>query len=141
MNSLENDPAALKVIKRAIPVIVEFAKVAGAVNSIEGNVRYHAGDAILTGIENEQWTIQRDKFELGYQVVSATLSGETGFYVKKRCIVLAKQLNESISVFVGAQQDPIYGVAGDWLLQYGIGDVGIIQDEIFKKTYDVINKY
>lgn len=135
---LEHDPVAVQAIKRPISVAVEFAKTAGVVASIEGAVHYRSGDAILTGVQAEHWTTQRDKFEQSYAPVEPTIAGEQGFYKKKPALVWAKHLTENLTVPVGWQYEPLSGEPGDWLLQYGFGDFGIIQNDIFIKTYELL---
>jgi PGDYG protein len=39
-------------------------------------------------------------------------------------------------VQVGEQRDPLRGEAGDWLLQYGPGDYGVVASSVFEKTYE-----
>ena len=135
---LEHDPAAVQVLKRPISVAVEFAKSTGVIDSLEGAVHYHLGDAILTGVQGEHWTVQREKFEQSYAPVEPTSAGNNGFYIKKPMLVWAKRLTENISVAVGWQNDPLSGESGDWLLQYGADDFGIIQNDIFIKTYEIL---
>ncbi len=135
---LEHDPAAVQVLKRPLSVAVEFAKSTGVVDSLEGVVHYRPGDAILTGVQGEHWTIQRDKFEHSYAPVEPTSSGEDGFYLKRPALVWAKHLTENITVAVGNQDELLSGEPGDWLLQYGADDFGIIQDDIFIKTYEIL---
>ncbi|MGZ8944917.1 MAG: PGDYG domain-containing protein [Methylococcaceae bacterium] len=135
---MEHDPAAVQAIKRPLSVAVEFAKTGGVVESLEGAVHYRAGDVILTGVRGEHWTIQREKFEQSYAPVEPTIAGENGFYVKKPALVWAKHLTENLKVPVGWQDEPLSGVPGDWLLQYGPDDFGIIQNDIFIKTYEIL---
>lgn len=137
--NLEDDPLAVQAIKRPLPVAVEFAKTEGVVNSLEGAVHYRSGDAILTGVKGEQWPIQRQKFEQRYAPIERTIAGEQGFYLKKPARVWAKRLTGNLTVHVGWQAEPLSGVSGDWLLQYGLDDFGIIQNDIFLKTYEILN--
>ena len=51
--NLRADPRALRVCKKPIPVRVEFATADGTCTTLEGPVRYRAGDAILTGVRSE----------------------------------------------------------------------------------------
>jgi len=136
---LKDDPAAVQALKRPLSVAVEFAKTSGVVDSLEGAVHFRAGDALLTGVQGERWVIQRHKFEQSYTPVEPTINGKDGFYIKKPMLVWAKRLTQNISVAVGWQNDPLSGVSGDWLLQYGSDDFGIIQHDIFIKTYDILS--
>jgi len=133
--SLEHDNDAVLVIKKPNPVSVVFARNKGVINSIEGTVHYHLGDAILTGIKGEKWAIQRNKFEQSYYSES-NVFGEDGFYVKKLVAVLAKRIDKVLTVLVGWHAEPLNGKPGDWLLQYGKNDFGIVQNDIFIETYE-----
>ena len=77
---LTTDPRALKVTKKPIPVSVAFAPADGVCGTLEGPVRYRAGDAILTGVQGEHWPIQRDAFLASYAPVPPTRAGEDGSY-------------------------------------------------------------
>jgi len=137
-SSLEIDISAIPVIKRPLQVKVEFAKSNGIVKTIEGDVQYQLNDAILTGVKGEHWSIQRYKFDQNYQPVPPTPAGESGFYVKIPVVVWAKHLTKEMTVVVGWQDSPLKGKAGDWLLQYGPDDFGIVQNEIFVETYNIL---
>jgi hypothetical protein len=136
---LRADPAAIAVIKKPLPVSVHFAERPGICETLEGPVQYRDGDAILTGMEGEQWPVRRETFDASYQPVPPTVSGENGEYVKRPVTVLARKLERSLAVAVGWQDDPIVGHAGDWVLQYGPDDYGIVSASIFEKTYTLHN--
>jgi len=67
-------PQAVRVCKRLIPVAVKFASDFGTCETREGDVSFCAGDAILTGVEGEQWPIERPKFDASYAAISPTKS-------------------------------------------------------------------
>lgn len=132
---LAESPEAIQVIKRCVPVKVCFANEDGVCQTLEGPVRYRAGDALLEGGHNDQWPIQRTKFFDNYDPLPPTCKGKAGQYVKKAKRVWAKRLLEPIEVPVGWQDDTLKGMPGDWLLQYGPGDYGVVKPEIFDATY------
>jgi len=132
---LEHESKAQKVQKKATPVTVNFAATAGVCNTKEGNVTYKAGDAILTGLEGEQWPIERPKFDATYEPLTPTEAGVNGRYSKRPLIVYALQMNETFHVNVSWTDDRLEGKSGDWLLQYGENDYGIVSESIFEKTY------
>lgn len=118
---------------------VNFAPNAGKLATLEGDVSYEAGSAILTGAEGDTWPVERAKFYTSYEAINGTTHGQDGTYQKRPIPVLAMQLTEPASVKVGYANDPINGKAGDWLLQYGEGDFGIVSQAIFEKTYEIIS--
>ena len=101
---------------------------------------YRPGDAILTGVEGEQWPIEREKFDASYEPVAPTCPGEDGRYVKKPISVWALQMDEPFFVTVSWSNDRLEGQAGDWLLQYGEGDYGVVKNSVFQKTYEVLEQ-
>jgi hypothetical protein len=133
---LQNDPNALAVIKKPIPLKVEFAKENGTISTKEGEQPFKAGDAIMTGTQGEKWPIPANNFKETYEVVDAA----KGLYAKKNIEVLAVQMNQGFTVNVSWSEKPLVGKAGDWLVQYGKGDFGIVDRQIFKETYDVVGK-
>jgi hypothetical protein len=136
---LSTNTDAQTVIKRPDPVKVFFAEKPGSVETLEGHVRYRAEDALVKGKMNDQWPIQRHKFLETYDPVPPTKAGDPGSYIKKPIKVLALQLTEPIEVPVGWQNDPLHGEPGDWLIQYGPDDYGIVKSEIFDATYEIID--
>ena len=43
-----------------------------------------------------------------------------------------------VNAFIAQAGDRLHGEPGDWLLQYGPGDFGIVGDTIFAQTYEVL---
>jgi hypothetical protein len=132
---LAADPRALRVVKRALPAIVSFATEDGICETVEGPVRYRAGDAILTGVRGERWPVERERFLASYAPEPPTRAGEDGRYVKHPATALALRLNAPVAVPVGWQADPLLGQPGDWLLRYADGSYGVARDEIFRESY------
>jgi len=137
---LTNEKQAKKVQKKAMPIVVKFAANDGYCETKEGKVSYKVGDAILTGVEGEQWPIIRKKFDKTYEPVEPTKKGSNGKYVKKPILVYALQMDEPFYVNVSWADDRIEGQPGDWLLQYDRDDYGVVSKSIFEKTYKVIKK-
>jgi hypothetical protein len=132
---LAADPRTLRVCKRPDPVPVRFAAADGVCETLEGPVRYRAGDAILTGGQGEHWPVQADSFQSGYEPVPPTSAGQDGTYRKRPLTVLALRLDRPVRVPVGWQDDPLQGRPGDWLLRYHDGSHGVVQDGIFRASY------
>ena len=133
---LASDPAAIRVRKRPVAMNVVFASADGTTATREGVVQHAAGDAILTGVEGETWPIHRPVFLATYEAIAPTQPGEPGRYVKRPIEVLALELRAPASVAVGWQRDPLVGKPGDWLMQYGPNEHGIVACSIFAATYD-----
>jgi len=129
---------ALSVQKKAISVAVTFAETDGVCETKEGNVSYRAGDAIMTGVEGEQWPIVRSSFDATYEPIAPTRTGENGNYSKKPITVYALQMDEPFYVDVSWGSGRLEGKPGDWLLQYASDDYGIVSKSIFEKTYEII---
>jgi len=132
---LTADPRALRVCKKPDPVRAEFAGADGVCDTLEGPVRYKAGDAILTGVRGERWPVERENFLASYEPVPPTRAGDDGNYRKAPSIAHALRLDQERGVPVGWQKDPLHGRPGDWLLQYADGTYGVVQDPIFRESY------
>lgn len=132
---IDHDPHALRVCKKPVPVDVAFAAEDGVCKTLEGEVQFRAGDALLTGSEGERWPIRRDLFLSSYEPVSPTRAGDNGTYRKRPAVAHALRLTEPATVPVGWQNDPLHGHPGDWLIRYPDGSQGIVQDSIFRETY------
>ena len=137
--ALKSKPSAKLVRKRPTQVSVMFATSAGKLKTLEGWVSYEQGAAILTGESGDTWPVEIHQFESTYEPVGNTKQGENGTYCKKPLTVYALQLTETTSVQVGYANDPITGKPGDWLVQYGSKNFGIVAKSVFKKTYDILS--
>jgi hypothetical protein len=132
---LDNNPGALRVCKKPVTVQVEFAAEDGVCKTLEGEVRFRAGDALLTGGQGDQWPVRRHLFLSSYDPVPPTRRGDNGAYRKLPAIAHALRLTAPTDVSVSWQNDPLHGQAGDWLIRYADGSHGIVQDSIFRDTY------
>lgn len=126
-------------IKIKLPTQVEFASDAGVLTTLEGDVLYKAGDALMTGVQGERWPISRAKFGLTYEPVPPTVMGNSGTYVKKRIVVEALQMDEPFEVTIRDGQSIIKGNAGDWVVSSPDGGQWVVTDSIFKKTYALVS--
>jgi hypothetical protein len=134
---LADDVQALRVVKRPIPVQVRFADTDGVCNTLEGPVNYSRGDAILTGVAGETWPVGRTRFDDRYSPAKGTSAGDAGAYVKRPYPVLARRIDAPLDLVL-PQRGVLHGAPGDWLLQYDLGDYGIVRDDIFRTTYEVM---
>lgn len=120
--------------KKPVDVQVSFARDAGTLETLEGPVRYVAGTALLTGAAGDRWPVERAKFDVAY----APAPGLNGIYRKRPIEVLAMRLRQATTVRVGPAGDLLQGRPGDWLVQYGPDDHGIVGAEIFVATYEFV---
>ena len=134
---LTTDPDARRAIKDE-RVSVEFAARGGALVSAVGINRYSPGDALVTGSTGDRWCVSRDRFDAKYDPEPPTVRGEAGDYRNRPVAVLAKRMNEPFSVARTAGGDFLRGDAGDWLVQYGPGDHGIVERTRFERVYRLI---
>jgi hypothetical protein len=133
---LAADPRALRVCKKPDPVRTEFAGTDGVCDTLEGPVHYKAGDAILTGTHGERWPVERASFLASYEPLPPTRVGEGGSYSKAPSVSYAQRLDHAREVPVGWRHDSLHGHPGDWLLQYADGSYGVVQDSIFRESYE-----
>lgn len=136
--NLELDQDAIRAISKSKPVRVHFAMADGTCKTLEGPVRYHVGDAIITGTHGENWPVKRERFMNSYQPEGGLIAGEDGTYRKIPKAVLAKRLNVETRVPVQNRDSELLGRPGDWLIQYSEDDYGIVAADIFTDTYQVI---
>jgi len=131
---LAADGAARWVVKDEV-VRVEFAPMAGHLESAVGLNRYAAGDALLTGSTGDRWCVSRDRFDAKYRPELPTLPGHGGSYRNQPVAVLAKRMSVAFSVARSAGGDVLRGAAGDWLVQYAPGDYGVVAQARFDRIY------
>jgi len=125
---MSEDPDAFKTAKKPIPLNFRFAEEEETIETKEGPVVAPPGAAIMTGTEGEQWPIPIESFEQTYDVLE-------GVAAKKDIPVFAKEMIEPFQVKVSWSDDLLQGEAGDYLVQYGPGDYGVVGRKIFGDTY------
>jgi len=126
---LSQEPDAFETAKKPIPLNFRYAEDGETIETKEGPVNANAGDAVMTGTEGEQWPIPRESFEQTYDIL------EPGVAAKKDIPVFAKEMQEPFQVKVSWSDSLLQGEPGDFLVQYGVGDYGVVGREIFRKTY------
>jgi len=126
---VSQDPDGFKTAKKPIPLEFRYAEADETIETKEGPVGANAGDAIMTGTEGEQWPIPAEKFAQTYNDLG------DGTAAKKNIPVFAKQMMVPFKVKVSWSNDLLQGAPGDYLVQYGPGDYGVVGREIFAKTY------
>ncbi len=135
LTDLSSDPAAARYEKTAT-VQTYFAEQDGEMDTLEGRVPYLTGDAILTGVMGEKWPVKRRVFDALYE--PATGKGSNIYRKKQGSSVYAKQMTEAFRVKIRDGKAALEGKPGDWLIQYTVGDAGVISNDIFCKSYRAI---
>ncbi|WP_295992704.1 PGDYG domain-containing protein [Rugamonas sp.] len=136
--ALLNAAERVRARKRAFPVQVRFADADGVVATLEGPVPARAGDAIVTGLAGEQWPVARAHFAGKYAPQGALAAGADGTYLSLPVDVLALPVAAPFTVLLADQQASLAGQAGDWLVDYGDGTLGVVAPAIFSATYDIL---
>ena len=135
---VSGDPRHVEARKLEREVDVRFTDVACDVRTPEGVVHAHPGDAILTGNGDHHWRVSHAKFANKYRPVPPTAAGESGRYMSLPYHILALQLQEPFDVRLADGISGLSGQAGDWLVDYGDGSLGIVAQDIFVTTYEIL---
>jgi hypothetical protein len=135
---LKNYPGHIRAKKRTILVQVSFSGTDSLVHTLEGEVHVHANDAIVTGGQGEQWPVPLVHFADKYRPASGVEQGSDGNYVTLPIEVLALLLHTEFTVILADGRSRLLGGAGDWLVDYGDGTLGIVAPAIFNATYDIM---
>ena len=133
-----NHPRRVKARKLEREVEVRFTPVDCIVRTPEGIVHAHAGDAILTGNGGQHWRVSHSKFANKYRPVPPTAAGASGHYMSRPYEILALQSTEPFEVLLADGISELSGRPGDWLVDYGDGSLGIVAENIFASTYEIL---
>jgi hypothetical protein len=124
--------------RRPLVFEVAFAKEKVLIDTLEGIVRADAGDAVVTGVRGERWPVSKTRFAELYEPVSTTRMREDGRYRRRAGVVRTTRLEQPLSLFLTDEQGVLTGNVGDWLVQHTDGRFGIVADDIFERTYELI---
>jgi hypothetical protein len=130
-------PGRVSARKRVREVRVEFATAGSEVRTPEGPVHAERGDAILTGSMGERWCVPRTRFNEKYQPAPPTRAGEAGRYLSLPIDIIAVPMHETFEVVLLDGVSRLHGHAGDWLVDYGDGSLGVVAQRIFATTYEI----
>lgn len=133
-----NDPRHVSARKLEREVQVQFAASPVTVQTPEGDVQGRAGDAIVTGSAGERWPVGRSRFDRQYRPVPPTQAGTAGRYVSVPGRVMAVPMTQRFEVLLEDAVSRLRGQAGDWLVDYGDGSLGIVSRAIFADTYEIL---
>jgi PGDYG protein len=139
LKDIADHPLRIVARKFEREVQVRFADHDCIVHTPEGEVHARSGDAILTGIAGEHWRVSRAHFGDKYRPLPPTRSGEPGTYVSLPNRILALQMNEAFEVLLADKVSRLKGRAGDWLVDYGDGSLGVVTEPIFAVTYEIMD--
>lgn len=131
-------PGVLEVRKLPQDFPVRFAPQAGIVETREGPVPVAAGDAIVTGSAGEQWPVARERFAAKYQPLPPTELYADGAYRSVGLHARARQCAAPFRVMLADGRTSLQGQAGDWLLDYGDGSLGIVAHPLFDALYEIL---
>lgn len=138
-SAVRDVPSHVIARKLAREIDVRFAAEGCIVRTAEGAVRAKPGDAILTGTSGEHWRVSRSHFSDKYTPVPPTVDGEPGRYRANPYQVLALRMSEGFRVILSDGMSELTGRAGDWLVDYGDGSLGIVSPLVFANTYEVVS--
>jgi hypothetical protein len=117
--------------KREHQVTVRFAATTETVQTREGPVDAAPGDAIITGAAGEAWPVAQAVFAQRYRHIA----GAT--YMAIPLGVRACRQVAPFTALLADGRTRLHGVAGDWLIDYGDGSLGIVGAAIFPLTYEL----
>jgi hypothetical protein len=138
-NVISADPRSVHARKLEREITVRFTPIACTVQTSEGVVHAMPGDAIITGTAGEHWRVSRARFSDKYRPVPPTVAGEAGQYVSLPNRILALPMTAAFEVLLADGMSRLRGGAGEWLVDYGDGSLGIVSEAIFATTYEIID--
>ena len=138
LSEIRSDPRCVRARKLEQEISVRFTLVPCEVQTREGLVHAVPGDAIITGTHGEHWRVSRARFQDKYRPLPPTVSGEPGRYVSLPNQILALPMEAPFEVVLADGKSRLRGHAGDWLVDYGDGSLGIVSQAIFATTYQIM---
>lgn len=99
-------------------------------------MRYNAGNALVTSSHAEEWPISIDKFQATYTPVGDVQPDVVGIFRKESRSGRATQLSAPRSVKLSDGRGVLRGHTGDWVVDYGGGDLSLVAQELFETYYE-----
>jgi hypothetical protein len=131
-------PGAVRAMSRPLSRRITFAARDGILETMEGPVRYHKDDAIVVGEAGESWPVSRSAFERYYEPQDKIIMGQEGLYSKKVREIGALPLDAVNRVDLSDGRGMLVGKRGDWIVDYGSGDLAVVSGSVFEKTYEIV---
>ena len=135
---LAADPKSIRVTKDEV-VDVQFAAAPGVLTSAVGLNHYGVGDALLTGSTGDRWCVSRPIFDAKYRSCDGLVAGAPGRYRNIPVVVIARRIDEPFRIARRPGGDVLVGRAGDWAVQYGRDDCGLVAAARFASVYRPLN--
>jgi hypothetical protein len=139
LRDLANVPGVHRVRRLPVEVSVTFVQSPGVCETLEGPVHYDAGDAIVVGARGERWPVKRETFAKTYEPIEPITPMKDGMYRKIAGEVLALRLKEAECIELPGSRGVLAGRPGDWVLDYGRGDMGVVAADVFAATYKLLD--
>lgn len=136
---ISSDPHRLHARKLVHEIDVRFTLVECTVQTSEGLVHAAPGDAIITGTAGEHWRVSRARFADKYRPVPPTVAGQAGRYVSLPNLIMAVPMTQGFEVLLADGVSRLTGRPGEWLVDYGDGSLGIVSEDIFATTYEIVD--
>lgn len=136
---LSDDPRHVEARKFEREIQVRFTEASCTVQTLEGLVHAQPGDAILTGTGGEHWRVSRARFADKYRPTPPLIMGTAGPYVSLPNRILALKMPEPFQVWLADGVSCLTGHAGDWLVDYGDGSLGVVAAATFATTYEILS--
>lgn len=124
---------------RPVEVSVEFADCEQIIDTLEGPVVCHLGDAIVTGVKGERHPQPVGKFDSKYEPIQGQKSHLDGCFTKRIKAVQAAQLHEPLDIELSNGRGALHGKPGDWCVWYEPADLSIVACDIFPELYESIS--
>ena len=118
------------------PILIRFQKSSKdcLIRTLEGYVFCNKNDIIITGIMNEQYPLPAKEFLKNYKIINHYQAS------KRLKVVNCLEMHNKFKVKVSWGESVLKGEKGDYLIEYNKNDFGIVQKNIFEKTYEKCKK-
>ncbi|HEY2591308.1 MAG TPA: PGDYG domain-containing protein [Steroidobacteraceae bacterium] len=135
---IEADRRRVRARKRIAAIEVRFATANGTLLTREGMVHVRPGDAIVGDVGGDRWRVSKESFEHRYKPIPPTRAGQPGRYESLPNEALAIVMDGPFDVVLRDGISQLHGERGDWLVDYGDGNLGIVAAEVFESTYEIV---
>lgn len=134
---LKELPESILATKKTETRRATFATQPGDCQTREGPVRYVSGDALVEGSDGEIWPVHREQFHRTYEAVDGKVFGTDGLYrtLPEQRYVL--QVGFDRQVQLTGTRGTLFAKAGDWLVDYGQGDIAVVSGDLFDRYYEI----